>query len=88
MSYMFYHCNSITSLDLSNFIIKNFAKIEYMLYFCYSLKYVDISSFIISQSTINLFSGLPDYCTIIMNKKSGNKIYTIPKTCEIIYLDD
>ena len=84
---MFYHSISLTSLDLSNFDIKNVINMEYMFYYCNSLNYINIGSFIISQSSIYLFYNLPDKCTIIINRQSSNKIKTIPNTSNIIYYD-
>jgi len=58
-----------------------------MFYGCNELKYADISSFKI-EDTINLFSNLPDGCTIKINTISNNKINTIPGSCHIIIQDN
>ena len=84
---MFYNCSSLTSLNVTNFNINNIYNMQKMFYGCNSLKYTNISNFIFTQN-ISLFYGLPDYCEIIINKKSLNKINTIPKTCKIFVEDD
>ena len=38
MSYMFYNCNSLTKLDLSNFNAQNVINISFIFADCYSLK--------------------------------------------------
>jgi surface protein len=87
MDSMFYNCSSLTSLNVTNFNINNIYNMQKMFYGCNSLKYTNISNFIFTQN-ISLFYGLPDYCEIIINKKSLNKINTIPKTCKIFVEDD
>ena len=51
MSYMFYGCSSLTSLDLSNFDTSNVANMEGMFYGCSSLTSLDLSSFDTSNVT-------------------------------------
>ena len=46
---MFYGCNSLISLDLSNFDISNVENMNYMFYECKSLKSLDITNFDTSQ---------------------------------------
>ena len=87
MNSMFYNCHSLTSLNISNFNNSNALNMEHMFYNCYLLNYTDISNLIFNKN-ISLFSELPEYCTVIMHKNSINKIYTIPKTCNLFAKDD
>ncbi len=52
MARMFYHCYSLTALDLSSFNTANVNDMSYMFYNCYYLKALDLSSF----NTTNLSS--------------------------------
>ena len=45
MKYMFYNCNSLSSLDLSKFNTKSVTDMKYILYNCYSLLSLDLSNF-------------------------------------------
>ena len=45
MSYMFYGCSSLTSLDVSKFKTGNVSDMEYMFYGCSSLMSLDVSMF-------------------------------------------
>jgi len=48
---MFYDCNSLTSIDFTNFKIKNVTNLEYMFGGCSSLKNINISNIDISKVT-------------------------------------
>lgn len=45
MSYMFYNCRSLTSLDVSNFITNKVTTMASMFHHCQSLEYINVSSF-------------------------------------------
>ena len=45
MSYMFYECTSLESLDLSNFDTSSVTNMAFMFYRCSSLKSLDLSKF-------------------------------------------
>ena len=45
MSYMFYNCSSLTSLDLSNFNTINVKDMSGMFSFCSSLTYLNLFNF-------------------------------------------
>ena len=45
MSYMFYYCSSLTSLNLSNFNTNNVTNMSYMFYNCSSLTFLNLSNF-------------------------------------------
>ena len=81
---MFYDCNSLTSLIFSNFKTNNQTNIIDIFYGCISLRYIDISSFV-TKTNIQLFDSLPNYCNIIMNSQSYQKISKIPTTCEMTF---
>ena len=42
---MFYECNSLTNIDLSNFNTQNVTNMSYMFYECSSLTNIDLSNF-------------------------------------------
>ena len=44
-NYMFCNCNSIISIDLSNFNTRNIININHMFYFCHSLMNINLSNF-------------------------------------------
>ena len=45
MSFMFYKCSSLTSLNLSNFNTNNVKDMMYMFYYCSSLTSLNLSNF-------------------------------------------
>ena len=51
MSWMFFNCTSLTSLDLSNFNTSNVTNMSWMFYKCSSLTTLDLSSFNTSNVT-------------------------------------
>ena len=51
MSSMFYHCSSLTSLDLSNFNTEQVTEMWYMFSGCYSLTWLNVSNFNTEQVT-------------------------------------
>ena len=51
MSYMFYNCSSLTSLDLSSFNTSNVTTMDHMFHNCSSLTSLDLSSFNTSNVT-------------------------------------
>ena len=77
MESMFNHCNSLISLNLSNF---NISKVEnmYNLFFeCSKLEYINISNFDknINCNYFNMFLGTMDkLVNYLNNKDSNNKI--------------
>jgi len=56
ISYMFYGCSSLKSIDLSSFITNNISNISYMFSHCFSLKSIDLSSF--NTTNVNNMSGM------------------------------
>lgn len=59
MSYMFYYCNSLISINLSNFNTSNVTDMDGMFFYCESLTNLDISSFDTSNVTdmTEMFDG-------------------------------
>ena len=45
MSYMFFYCSAITTLDIANFDTKNVTDMSYMFNDCSALKTLDVSNF-------------------------------------------
>ena len=68
MSFMFYQCKSIISIDLSNFKTENVAEIQYMIYMCTSVKAIDLSN----HNYEHLKSKYSSYMEAIPNLKYIN----------------
>ena len=51
MSYMFYNCSNLTSLDVSRFDTSNVTNMSYMFYNCSNLTSLDVSGFDTSKVT-------------------------------------
>ena len=51
ISYLFYRCNNLTSLDLSSFNTSQVTDMKYMFYMCYSLTSLNVSNFNTSHVT-------------------------------------
>ncbi len=62
---MFYGCNSLTSLDLSNFNTSKVTNMSYMFYDCNSLTSLDLSNFDTSNIT-NMFSMFYDCSSLTL----------------------
>ena len=69
MKYLFYHCNYLTSLDLSKFYKYNIDEIRYIFANCSNIRYLDISSFREVGVLDNLLSDISDNVTIIIQEK-------------------
>ena len=82
MNGMFWNCSNLTSIDLSNFNIKQNIDVDILFFGCNSLKYINISRLIFEKNT-TLFDTLPENCEIRINNKSYGKIQTIPSSCKI-----
>ena len=76
MNSMFYGCNSLTSLDLSNFDTSSTSDMNYMFYQCDSLNFLDISNFnmINCYSYDNLFSNINNIRYINLYNFQNDKI--------------
>ena len=57
MDHMFFRCESLTNIDLSNFNTENVTNMEYMFYKCKSLTNIDLSNFN-TQNVTNMDSML------------------------------
>lgn len=59
MSYMFYLCSNLNSLNLSKFNTSNVTSMKYMFNLCYNLRNIDVSNFDTSNVTnmIGMFSN-------------------------------
>ena len=77
MSQMFYNCNSLTSLDLSNWDVSNTTDMNQMFYGCSSLTELDLSNFdMTNASTVHMFNGCTSLHTLRLDNCSN---YTIGK---------
>ena len=86
MSWLFYNCTSLISVNLSNFETQNVKNMDYIFYYCKSLTLIDISNFITNKKMVYLFKELPDNGTIRISSHSQDKFKEIPSGWEIDYL--
>ena len=85
MNYMFYHCNSLKSINLSYLSINKLEDISNMFAFCSNVKYLDIVSFKDADFYDNLFYGMSNNVKIKVNEQFINKIKNqVPSSWEII----
>ena len=54
--FMFYHCDSLKSIDLSSFNTNNVTNISYLLFACKILESIDLASFNTNNVT-NMIGG-------------------------------
>ena len=73
MSYMFYGCNALENLNLSNFNTNNVKDMNYMFYGCFSLKKLAISNF--NFNNVKIMKFMFKWCSndLIRNLKKENK---------------
>ena len=74
MDYFLEECTSLTSIDLSSFKTENMPNMTEIFTNCINLEYIDISNFSESTYYFNLFRGIPENGTIIINSKIKDKI--------------
>ena len=69
MSYMFWNCSALTSLDLSSFNTQNVTNMSFMFWECKNLKTVNVSSFDVSnaKNLAAMFGGCSSLTTICCN---------------------
>jgi len=70
LSYMFYNCSSLTSLDLSNFDTGNVTNMKYMFLGCKSLTSLDLSNF--DTSNVTDMSGMFQSCSSLTSLDLSN----------------
>ena len=70
LSYMFYNCSSLNSLDLSNFNTNNVTKMSYMFYNCSSLTFLNLSNF--NTNNVTNMSGMFSDCSSITSLNLSN----------------
>ena len=70
MSYMFYGCSSLTSLNLSN----NVNNMSYMFYYCSSLTSLNLSNF--NTNNVNNINHMLYYCSSLtcLNLSNFNNV--------------
>jgi surface protein len=65
MSWIFFICSSLTSLNLSNFKTDNVLDLTKMFYKCSSLNYLDLSNFKIQTDNLShIFKDIKNDCQI------------------------
>ena len=71
MSFMFYGCSALTSLDLTNFNTANVTDMSYMFYGCSALKSLDLTNFNTAKVKFmdNMFNGCSALTTIYASDK-------------------
>ena len=87
MDFLFEECNSLKTVDLSNFNTEKVENMTEVFLNCNNLTYIDISNF--SNNTINfinLFEGVAPNGTIKINKDIENRL-NISDSWTIIYSD-
>ena len=90
MSYMFSHCSSLKSINLSSFNTTNVNNMYRMFEFCSSLELIDLSSF--NTTNINnmktIFFGCNSLKKEKENIKINNKVYKQLKEIENMEIID
>ena len=97
METMFYYCNNLRDLNVSNFNTVNVNNMRYMFYSCSNLTNLDLSSFF--TTNVNDMSYMFANCTRLarldlhnfnFNNVAGytGMFNTVPTNCEIIVADD
>ena len=76
LSYMFYDCSSLKSIDLSSFNTNNVTNMRCMFYHCSSLKSIDLSSFNTNNVTdmSYMFSNCSSLKSIDLSSFNTNKV--------------
>ena len=97
MSYMFYNCSSLTSLNLSNFNTNNVKDMSYMFSSCSSLTSLNLSNF--NTNNVNNMSYMFYNCSSLTSLNLSNfntiniinmiyMLYGLNKNCELICNDE
>lgn len=97
MDMMFYYCNGLQELNISNFNTDNITSMKYMFYSCNQLKNLDLSNF--NTSKVTDMSYMFANCRLLSNLDIRNfnfnnvATYTnmfngIPDNCRIIVADN
>ena len=68
--FMFYDCDSLTNLNLSNFNTQNVTNMSYMFYFCKSLANINLSNF--NTQNVTNMSHMFYYCKSLTNINLSN----------------
>ena len=79
MSYMFYNCSSLTSLDVTNFDTSNVTGMSYMFYDCSSLTSLDVTKFNTSNVTgmSGMFMGCSSLTSLDVTKFNTSNVTTM-----------
>ena len=79
MSYMFYNCNNLTSLDVSNFDASKVTRMNYMFYGCNKLTSLDVSNWNTSNVTTMayMFFGCTKLTSLDMSNCDVSKVTTL-----------
>ena len=97
MDMMFYYCNGLQELNVSNFNTSNVASMKYMFYSCNQLKSLDLSNFNTSKVTdmSYMFANCRALLNLDIRNFNFNNVTTstsmfngIPDNCRIIVADN
>ena len=97
MAKMFYYCNGLRSINVSNFNTQNITNMRYMFYACSNLINLDLSSFDTSNVTdmSYMFANCESLLTLDIRNFNFSNVGTstgmfnsVPNNCEIIVADD
>lgn len=89
MSYMFYRCNALKTLDLRSWDVSKVKNVKYMFYNCKALTQVDMSGWKLMECTdmYAMFQGCSELTTVYMNVETPmveNMSYLF-SNCEKLY---
>ena len=76
MNSMFYNCNSLSSLNLSNFITSKVTRMEYIFYGCYNLNYIKDNAKLLNIP-IEIFNS--DIFDVVEKISANNPCYLCAK---------
>lgn len=83
MSYMFYNCNKLTTIDVSNFDMSKVTTTEEMFYFCEALRSLDVSNW--NTSNITNMSGTFNSCIALETLDVSNWNTSKVKNMEYLF---
>ena len=88
MSYMFYNCSSLTSLDLGLFKTKKGNSFNYMFNSCTQLNWLNLSNFytLSGKQINNIFDGCISLTVFLKKENILNIIDYIPDYVNQIYI--
>ena len=89
MSYMFYNCSSLTSLDLGFFKTVKGNNFNYMFNSCIDLQWLNLTNFytLNGKELNNIFDGCMTLSVLLNKEYCSNIIETIPDYVNKIFVE-